>query len=170
MRRTIVAAVPVLVAGWADATRRPPPPCRTRSSSVAGSFSPALANEPLAARLRADGYTVRIFKGFPTLGTQDINLSAAALNTFADGVRAATGAAKVDLIGHGPSGLVARSYVKGFGGAGEVDSLITLGAPNEGTYVANLVSLPRVWELPDRGGVRADEHGAPAYLSSTQRG
>ncbi|CAN5528272.1 MAG: alpha/beta fold hydrolase [Actinomycetota bacterium] len=107
---------------------------------VAGTFSPAFANEPLAQRLRSDGYRVYIFE-LPTLGTQDINASARSLNTYADSVRSQTGAAKVDLVGHSQGGLVARSYVKSFGGVGEVDSLITLGTPNRGTYVANLVSF-----------------------------
>jgi triacylglycerol lipase len=139
VRRIVVAAVAVLVCGLP--TQQPASAAVPDTVIiVAGTFSPALANEPLAARLRADGYTVRIFQ-LPTLGTQDINLSAQALNTFADGVRAQTGAAKVDLIGHSQGGLVARSYVKSYGGAGEVDSLITLGAPNQGTYVANLVGF-----------------------------
>lgn len=107
---------------------------------VAGTFSPAFANEPLAARLRADGHTVRIFV-LPTYGTQDIRLTAQALRTFADGVRAQTGAAKVDLVGHSQGGLVARAYVKWYGGASRVDSLITLGTPNRGTYVANLANV-----------------------------
>jgi len=107
---------------------------------VAGTFSPAFANEPLAARLRADGHTVRIFQ-LPTYGTQDIRLTSQALRTFVDGVRSSTGAAKVDLIGHSQGGLVARAYVKWYGGSTKVDSLITLGAPNRGTYVANLASV-----------------------------
>jgi triacylglycerol lipase len=107
---------------------------------VAGTFSPAFANEPLAARLRADGYPVRIFQ-LPTYGTQDIRLTAQALRTYVDGVRSSTGAAKVDLVGHSQGGLVARAYVKWYGGATKVDSLITLGTPNRGTYVANLVSV-----------------------------
>ena len=107
---------------------------------VAGTFSPAFANEPLAARLRGDGHTVAIFE-LPTLGTQDIRLTARSLNTFADGVRAQTGAAKVDLVGHSQGGLVARAYVKSYGGASEVDSLVTLGTPNRGTYVANLANF-----------------------------
>jgi triacylglycerol esterase/lipase EstA (alpha/beta hydrolase family) len=140
VRRTAAALVAGLLC-WLPAqevaSAAPPP---DPVIIVAGTFSPAFANEPLAARLRADGYTVRIFE-LPTLGTQDINLTAQALNTFADGVRASLGAAKVDLIGHSQGGLVARSYVKSFGGASEVDSLITLGTPNRGTYVANLVSF-----------------------------
>jgi triacylglycerol lipase len=139
VRRTIVAVVAVLVC-WLPTQQAASAAVPDTVIIVAGTFSPAIANEPLAARLRADGFTVRIFE-LPTLGTQDINLSAQALNTFADGVRAQTGASKVDLIGHSQGGLVARSYVKSYGGAGEVDSLITLGTPNRGTYVANLVGF-----------------------------
>ncbi len=134
----VVGMVAALVA-WAS----PSAPAAAASDPViivAGTFSPAFANEPLAARLRADGHRVEIFE-LPTRGTQDINRSAQALNTFADGVRARTGASRVDLVGHSQGGLVARSYVKDFGGAGEVDSLITLGTPNRGTYVANLVAF-----------------------------
>ena len=106
----------------------------------AATKDPVFANEPLAARLRADGHPVRIFE-LPTLGTQDIRLTAQALRSFVDGVRSSTGAAKVDLVGHSQGGLVARAYVKWYGGATKVDSLITLGTPNRGTYVANLVSF-----------------------------
>jgi triacylglycerol esterase/lipase EstA (alpha/beta hydrolase family) len=107
---------------------------------VAGTLSPAFANEPLAARMRADGFQVWIFE-LPGLGLGDINASAQALNAFADTVRSQTGAARVDLVGHSQGGLVARSYVKYFGGAGEVDSLITLGTPNRGTAAANIATF-----------------------------
>lgn len=107
---------------------------------VAGTFSPAFANEPLAARLRSDGYKVYIFE-LPTLGLQDIRKTAKALNTFADNVRAQTGASKVDLIGHSQGGLVGRAYIKWYGGASEVDSMISLGAPHYGTYTANLATF-----------------------------
>ena len=107
---------------------------------VAGTFSPSFANEPLAARLRADGYRTYIFE-LPGLGTGDIGASGAALNTFADQVRAQTGAAKVDLIGHSQGGLVGRDYIKNRGGANEVDSMISLGAPHYGTYLANFAAF-----------------------------
>jgi triacylglycerol esterase/lipase EstA (alpha/beta hydrolase family) len=107
---------------------------------VAGTFSPAFANEPLAARLRADGYRTYIFE-LPGLGLGDIAGAAAALNTYADSVRAQTGSAKVDLIGHSQGGLVGRQYIKYNGGASEVDSMISLGAPHYGTYTANIVTF-----------------------------
>jgi triacylglycerol esterase/lipase EstA (alpha/beta hydrolase family) len=104
---------------------------------VAGTFSPAFANEPLAARMRAEGYRVWIFE-LPALGTGDIRDAARALNTFADGVRSQTGASRVDLVGHSQGGLVGRAYVKYEGGAAEVDSMISLGAPHYGTSLANI--------------------------------
>ena len=107
---------------------------------VNGLFGVGFAYEPLVARLRANGFRVWDFE-LPTLGTQDIRLSAQALNAFADAVRTQTGAAKVDLVGHSEGGLVSRAYVKYYGGAAEVDSLVTLGTPNYGTVAANIVRL-----------------------------
>jgi len=135
---------------------------------VAGTFSPAFANEPLAARLRADGYRTSIFV-LPTGGTQDINRSAQALNAYADSVRAQTGAAKVDLVSHSQGGLVARSYVKSYGGAPEVDSLITLGTPNRGTYVANLVEFLGLGNCLDVTACRQMAIGSD-YLASLNAG
>lgn len=106
---------------------------------VAGTFSPQFYNEVLAGRLRADGYQVDIFV-LPTLGTQDANKTSEALADFVADVRARTGAAKVDLIGHSQGGVIARQYVKAYGGAPYVDSLITAGAPNRGTAPANLAA------------------------------
>jgi triacylglycerol esterase/lipase EstA (alpha/beta hydrolase family) len=118
---------------------------------VNGLFGVGFAYELLVARLRADGYRVWDFE-LPTLGTQDIRRSAQALDAFADGVRAQTGAAKVDLVGHSEGGLVSRAYVKYYGGAAEVDSLVTLGTPNYGTVAANIV---RVFTLGTCVGITA---------------
>jgi triacylglycerol esterase/lipase EstA (alpha/beta hydrolase family) len=60
---------------------------------------------------------------------------------FAGQVRAQTGAAHVDLIGHSQGGLVGRYYIKYLGGASVVDSMISLGAPDYGTSLANLATL-----------------------------
>ena len=74
-------------------------------------------------------------------GLGDIADTSQALNAFADSVRAQTGAARVDLIGHSQGGLVGRYYIKYLGGASEVDSMISLGAPHYGTSLANLATL-----------------------------
>jgi triacylglycerol esterase/lipase EstA (alpha/beta hydrolase family) len=142
----VAAVVTALVlasgVGVADAT-----PARSQAVTakdpvivVNGLFGIGIVYEPLVARLRADGYQVWDFE-LPTLGTQDIRVTARALNAFADGVRAQTGAAKVDLIGHSEGGLVSRAYVKYEGGSTEVDSLITLGTPNNGTAAANIIQF-----------------------------
>jgi triacylglycerol esterase/lipase EstA (alpha/beta hydrolase family) len=95
---------------------------------------------PMALRLAVDGYDPYIFP-LPGFGLGDIADTAQALNTFADQVRAQTGAARVDLIGHSQGGIVGRYYIKNLGGAAEVDSMISLGAPHYGTAVANLAKL-----------------------------
>jgi triacylglycerol lipase len=107
---------------------------------VDGTFGPAFFYEPLAARLRHDGYQVAIFE-LTNLGTGDIAGTARDLNAFADRVRAQTGAAKVDLVAHSQGGLVARQYIKFLGGSSEVDSLVSLGAPHYGTVVANIADF-----------------------------
>jgi triacylglycerol esterase/lipase EstA (alpha/beta hydrolase family) len=139
------------------AARAPASPSGSASGDpvivVNGLFGVGLAYEPLVARLRADGYRVWDFE-LPTLGTQDIRLSAQALDAFADAVRAQTGAAKVDLVGHSEGGLVSRAYVKYYGGAAEVDSLVTLGTPNYGTVAANIA---RVFTLGTCAGITACE-------------
>jgi triacylglycerol lipase len=143
VRRAVVLLVAAALLAATSAAAAPPAAATTAKDPViivAGTFSPALANEPLALRLRANGYRVWIFE-LPTLGTQDINKTARALATFADRVRTSTGSAKVDLIGHSQGALVSRSYVKDFGGATKVDSLISLGGPNQGTYLANLATF-----------------------------
>lgn len=135
---TVVAGVTAVV------TAVPPAPAGAAAPDpvvvVAGTFSPAIVNWPLAQRLRHDGYDTTVFQ-IPTLGTQSISKSAKALATFVDEVRTSTGASHVDLVGHSQGGLVARSYVKDHGGASAVDSLITLGTPNRGTRVANLADV-----------------------------
>ena len=110
------------------------------AGTLAGQTLASVYYEPLAARLRADGYRVYIF-GLPNSGLGDIGAISANLNTFADSVRAETGAAKLDMIGHSQGGLVIRHYVKYRGGATEVDSAISLGAPHYGTAVANVAKL-----------------------------
>ena len=142
MAAVVTALVLASGVGVADAT-----PARSQAVTakdpvivVNGLFGIGIVYEPLVARLRADGYQVWDFE-LPTLGTQDIRVTARALNAFADGVRAQTGAAKVDLIGHSEGGLVSRAYVKYEGGSTEVDSLITLGTPNNGTAAANIIQF-----------------------------
>ena len=129
-------AVPASSAGAAT----PKDPVIIVAGTFAGEGLASVYYAPLAARLRADGYQAFIF-GLPDSGLGDSRDAAAQLNTFVDNVRAQTGAARVDLIGHSQGGMVSRYFIKYLGGANKVDSLVNLAAVNYGTGVANLAKL-----------------------------
>jgi pimeloyl-ACP methyl ester carboxylesterase len=67
----------------------------------------------------------------------DIELFAQQLDAKIEAIRAATGAQRVVLIGHSMGGLVARAYLRRFGGR-RVARLITLGTPHHGSVLAYL--------------------------------
>lgn len=95
---------------------------------------------PLVSRLQADGYDVTLVS-YPDYGVGDISTQAARLRDQVAAVKARTGAAKVDLVAHSMGGLVSRDYIKDFGGAANVDSLVMLGTPNYGTALANVATF-----------------------------
>lgn len=86
--------------------------------------------EPMAARLRAEGYDVTT-TAVPGNALGDIPASAAALGGEVDRVKARTGADKVAIVAHSEGGLISRQYVE-HGGAGNVASVTTLGTPHGG--------------------------------------
>ncbi|MEV6977786.1 alpha/beta fold hydrolase [Kitasatospora sp. NPDC093806] len=87
----------------------------------------------------------------PIGGLGPVAESAAQLGRFVDLVRAATGAAKVDIVGHSQGGMLPNYYVKFLGGAGKVDKVIGLAPSNHGTTLDGIANLapyfPRVAEL-----------------------
>lgn len=99
-----------------------------------------VALEPLANRLRTDGYQAFIF-GYDDCGFGDIRDNAARLSGYIDSVRASTGSAKVDIVGYSMGGLVSRYYIKSLGGDAKVGALITMGTPHYGTAVANIAAF-----------------------------
>ncbi|MFE0463757.1 esterase/lipase family protein [Kitasatospora sp. NPDC058965] len=116
---------------------------------VHGTFENRNDNWRGAAPLLADnGYCVYSFDygGAPggwVQGTGPIEDGAAKLAAFVHQVRAATGAAKVDLVGHSQGGMMPRYYLKYLGGAAEVDQLIGLGPSNNGTTLDGLTEFGR---------------------------
>ncbi|GIM86104.1 alpha/beta fold hydrolase [Salinispora arenicola] len=107
---------------------------------VGGLSGIAVAYGPLAARLKHDGFRPFVYE-LPGLGFGDIPTSARAFADYVDQVRATTGAAQVDLVGHSEGGLVARYYLKRLGGTGSVGRYVSLGSPQYGTYVANILAF-----------------------------
>jgi triacylglycerol esterase/lipase EstA (alpha/beta hydrolase family) len=74
--------------------------------------------------------------------TGDIPTSATELATVVDKVLAATGANRVDLVGHSQGGgVLPRWYLKYDGGAAKVDVLVGLAPSNHGTTLSGLQTL-----------------------------
>jgi pimeloyl-ACP methyl ester carboxylesterase len=119
---------------------------------VHGTFENAFDNwVQLSSDLAADGYCVYAlnYGGLPGVavkGVGDIPTSAGQLSTFVDGVLTATGAAKVDLVGHSQGGMMPRYYLQELGGAAKVDQLVGLSSSNYGTSVNGV--LPLIAALP----------------------
>ncbi|GAA0963896.1 esterase/lipase family protein [Frigoribacterium faeni] len=119
---------------------------------VHGTFENALNNwVQLSSDLEADGYCVYAlnYGGLPGVavkGIGDIPTSAGQLSTFVDGVLEASGAAKVDLVGHSQGGMMPRYYLQELGGAAKVDQLVGLSSSNYGTSFNGV--LPVVAVLP----------------------
>lgn len=67
--------------------------------------------------------------------------SAAELGAFVDRVRAATGAAKVDIVGHSEGTTVPAYYMKVLGGAAKVDRFVGFGSNFQGTTLDGLGAL-----------------------------
>jgi triacylglycerol esterase/lipase EstA (alpha/beta hydrolase family) len=74
-------------------------------------------------------------------GTGDIAASAAQLSSFVNEVLAATGASKVDLVGHSQGGMMPRYYINFLGGAAKVDKLVAFAPSNYGTTLDGLTTL-----------------------------
>lgn len=74
-------------------------------------------------------------------GTAPIEDSAKELSAFVDRVLSATGASRVDIVGHSQGGMMPRQYLKFLGGAAKVHRLIGLAPSNHGTTLDGLAQL-----------------------------
>ncbi len=74
--------------------------------------------------------------------TDPIEDSAQQLKAFTEKVLAATGAAKVSMVGHSQGGMMPRYYIKFLGGDAVVDDLVGLAPSNHGTTVVGDPSNP----------------------------
>ena len=77
------------------------------------------------------------------VGAGDIPTSAAQIGRFVDNVRAKTGAAKVDLVGHSQGGSVSRYYANLLGGSSKVANVVGIAPSNHATTVSGLLTLGR---------------------------
>jgi triacylglycerol esterase/lipase EstA (alpha/beta hydrolase family) len=107
---------------------------------VHGLFATPAMNWPyMAEKLHAKGYCVFALTWgtangkYPLPGMATIEESAKDLKLFVERVLLATGARKVDLLGHSAGGLMPRQYLRFEGGAARVDDFVALASPNHGT-------------------------------------
>jgi uncharacterized repeat protein (TIGR01451 family) len=94
-------------------------------------------------------------------------------------VKKATGTSKVILVGHSMGGLAARAYLQGQGRwdglrsmaySNDVASAITIGAPHQGSPLANILVVPfptgwLSWLNPISVAIEALETGSPALAA-----
>ncbi|MBH1936776.1 alpha/beta fold hydrolase [Streptomyces sp. AV19] len=100
---------------------------------VNGTFKLMAENwSKLSPKLKEKGYCVFALN-YGNLETDTVPKSAAELRDFVEAVRGATGAAKVDIVGHSQGGMLPRYYVKFLGGADKVDDLVGIVPSNHGT-------------------------------------
>lgn len=171
VRRLAAALLALSLPMLATIASAPPAPAALANDPVivvAGTFSPGFANQLIAQRLRNKGFDVTVFE-LPTLGTQSIATTAKALGPIVDQVRARTGAARVDLVGHSQGGLVARDYVKNNGGAAKVDKIVTLGTPHYGTALANIMTMLTLGTCVNLQGCKDMQQGS-TYLNNLNAG
>ncbi|HEY1990046.1 MAG TPA: alpha/beta fold hydrolase [Acidimicrobiales bacterium] len=108
----------------------------------------ALSWQALSPMLANAGYCVYGFNYGATsltfghvFGLAPVQQSAAQLATFVSRVLAATGAPKVDIVGHSQGGMMPRDYLKFLGGAPKVNMLVGLAPSNYGTNLDGFTSL-----------------------------
>jgi len=102
-------------------------------------LSPTLANEGHC--VFACNYGMTWLSAGRVGGLGDIRDSAATLRSFVDRVLQATGAARVDLVGHSQGGMMPHYYIENLGGAAKVDTFVGLSPSNHGTTLSGLVDL-----------------------------
>lgn len=101
----------------------------------------------LGPQIRDAGYCVYSLTygtttyGSGTGGLASMRTSAKELGAFVDKVRGATGAAKVDLVGHSEGSTVPAYYLKFEGGSTKVDNVIGFGSNYKGTTLSGLGTL-----------------------------
>lgn len=119
---------------------------------VNGTFENMYANWSLyAPQLKADGYCVFGLNyggapGSPIQQVNDMRASGLQLSQFVDQVRAATGAAKVDLVGHSQGGLLPLYYINVLGGVDKVATMVGVEPASNGVALYGV--LPAIAANP----------------------
>jgi triacylglycerol esterase/lipase EstA (alpha/beta hydrolase family) len=100
---------------------------------VHGYTSNAATWNTVISRFQADGWESNRLFAYTFSSTQSNATIAQAVAQRVNEIKAATGAAKVDIITHSMGGLSSRYYIKNLGGGANVDDWVSLAGPNHGT-------------------------------------
>ena len=100
---------------------------------VHGYTSNASTWNTVISRFLADGWESNRLYAYTFSSTQSNATIARAVAQRVSEIRAATGAAKVDIISHSMGGLSTRYYLKNLGGTAFVDEWVSIAGPNHGT-------------------------------------
>ncbi|MDX6330260.1 MAG: triacylglycerol lipase [Streptomycetaceae bacterium] len=153
----IITALALYPSGMSDdretADARPGPPSdgtppvrRLRENAVAGGTPVLLVHGMssnrgifyiLRRKLQREGFLQVTMLNYNWLAT-DVRSAARLLAEEVERLCDSTGHERVHVIGHSLGGLVARYYVQRMGGDARVHTVITLGAPHQGTLAAML--------------------------------
>lgn len=104
-----------------------------------GTISSKNVWQNLVVSLRDKGWVV-FAPDYGIHGTQDVLASARDIAAYLDQVLAATGAEKLDIVGHSQGGLLARYWINEMGGADKTHHLVSLSSPHHGTTVRGLLA------------------------------
>jgi len=105
---------------------------------VHGYTSNAAAWDTMKARFLADGWESGYLNAYTFSSSVSNATVAQDVANRVNEIKAATGAAKVDIITHSMGGLSSRYYLKNLSGTANVDDWVSLGGPNHGTTLAFL--------------------------------
>ncbi|WP_435840873.1 esterase/lipase family protein [Streptomyces cinnamoneus] len=144
--------------GWNDFSCKPSAAHPRPVVLVHGTLENATSNWwAFAPYLVNRGYCVFSFDygklpGIPAFyGLGPVAKSAEQLAGDVDKVLAATGADKVDIVGHSQGGMIPRQYMKFNGGANKVGALVGIAPNNHGTTLSGIAKLLDV--VPGARGV-----------------
>jgi triacylglycerol esterase/lipase EstA (alpha/beta hydrolase family) len=130
------------------------------AASVYGTLSPLLAGKGYC--VYSLNYGAMTVIGTTMQSIAPMENSAAELAGFVDQVLAATGAQKVDIIGHSQGGLMPRYYINNLGGSSKVGSMVSLAGTNQGTNAIVLMQLAGLLQVPHSFLQMATDSWCPA--------
>lgn len=130
---------------------RPAPLAKPRTVLlITGVTIPAAWFDPIAARLRRDGFDPVVYEP-PNLLAGSLYQNSADLAAVVARVKAESGQEKIDILAECTGGLIARHYIQSLGGEKHVSRLVTFVSPQNGIakapLAAALVRWPALYDL-----------------------